>query len=180
MIRPTLAISLFLLSKSATAAEYDRSDWGVWSDFDNDCMNTRHEVLLIQAHGTAKLSPDGCYVSTGRWFDPYTGKVFNRSSELDVDHIVPLKWAYDHGGGNWTAKAKVSFGNDMENLIAVDDGTNQSKGAKGPDEWLPPNHQYRCQYLADWKHLIEKYKLKLRSAEFRIFNKQLTACGIGK
>lgn len=159
--------------------EYNRKEWGIWSDIDRDCMNTRHEVLLLQAQGTAKHSPDGCYISTGKWFDPYTAKTFTRSSELDVDHIIPIKWAHDHGGSNWPTARKVIFANDLENLIAVDDSTNQSKGAKGPTQWLPPNHLYRCQYLQDWQHIINKYNLSMISSERRIFTKQLEACKIG-
>lgn len=28
---------------------YRREDWKHWSDFNNDCMNTRHETLVLQA-----------------------------------------------------------------------------------------------------------------------------------
>jgi hypothetical protein len=85
---------------------YNREDWKQWSDFDNDCMNTRHEILADQADGQIKLSPDGCYVSTGLWNDPFSGKQFTRASDLDVDHVVPLKWANDRGGHSWTKGLK--------------------------------------------------------------------------
>jgi hypothetical protein len=156
---------------------YSRDDWKHWSDFDADCMNTRHEILKDQADGPIKLSPDGCYVSTGLWDDPFSGKQFTRASDLDVDHIVPLKWANDHGGGSWSKKAKERFANDHINLLAVDDGLNQSKGAKGPDDWMPPNHSFRCDYLSLWVQVLKKYSdLKFKTIENRIFNKQLKHC----
>jgi hypothetical protein len=164
------------IAKQASSA-YDRNSWKHWSDFDSDCMNTRHEMLLAQADGKVKLSPDGCYVSTGYWLDPFSGKSFTRASDLDVDHIVPLKWAHDHGGAAWSSEEKEDFANDPLNLLVVDDGLNQSKGAKGADEWLPPNHSFRCVYLGQWSEILTKYDgLSMNSSEARIFNKQLNAC----
>ena len=159
------------------SGEYNRDDWPHWSDLDGDCMNTRHEMLLAQVDGAINLSPDGCYVNTGTWKDPFSGKVFHRASELDVDHIIPLKWAHDHGGAQWTKIQKEAFANDPLNLLVVDDGLNQSKGAKGPNEWLPPNQAYRCEYLARWQTILKKYPtLKMTSAKNRIFNTLNHAC----
>ncbi len=80
---------------------YNRQDWKHWSDFDKDCMNTRREILKDQTDARIKLSPDGCYVSMGVWDDPFSGMQLTRASDLDVDHIIPLKWASDHGGSRW-------------------------------------------------------------------------------
>jgi hypothetical protein len=156
---------------------YNRKSWAHWSDFDNDCMNTRHEILLAQADGPVKKSPDGCYISKGTWNDPFSGKTLVRASDLDVDHIIPLKWASDHGGLNWSAKKKENFANDPMNLLAVDDGLNQSKGARGPTQWMPPNHAFRCEYLGLWQSGLSKYpSLKMTSRENRTFMKQLSVC----
>ncbi|BCD97739.1 HNH endonuclease [Marinagarivorans cellulosilyticus] len=156
---------------------YNRDDWQHWSDFDGDCMNTRHEILLAQADGQVKKSPDGCYVSVGTWLDPFSGKTLHRASDLDVDHIVPLKWAHDHGGADWPRNKKERFANDPRNLLAVDDGLNQAKGAKGPNEWMPPNQSFRCEYLELWQTVLKEYpSLKMNSTEERVFRKQLNSC----
>lgn len=157
---------------------YDRHDWKHWSDFDRDCMNTRHEILNDQAvEGSQKYSPDGCYVSKGEWHDPYSGKTLTRASDLDVDHVIPLKWAHEHGGATWTPEKKEQFANDPDNLLAVDDSLNQQKGAKDPTQWMPPNHAYRCDYLKHWNAVLEKYStLQMTSKELRIYRKQLAAC----
>ncbi|WP_020411235.1 MULTISPECIES: hypothetical protein [Microbulbifer] len=39
-------------------------------------------------------------VDTGLWLDPYTGNFYTLASDLDVEHIVPLSWAHEHGGAN--------------------------------------------------------------------------------
>ncbi len=164
-------------NKKAVKTGYNRKSWAHWSDFDSDCMNTRHEILLEQADGLVTKSPDGCYISMGSWNDPFSGKTLVRASDLDVDHIVPLKWASDHGGLMWGAAKKERFANDPLNLLAVDDGLNQSKGAKGPTQWMPPNHTFRCEYLGLWQSVLGKYSgLKMTAVELRIFNKQLVAC----
>lgn len=161
----------------ATLPEYDRKDWNHWIDADGNCINTRHEILIKQATGAINRSPDGCYVSSGTWVDPYSGKTFHRTSEIDADHVIPLKWAHDHGGHDWSAYDKERFANDLDNLLAVSQSLNKAKGAQGPDQWLPPNHRFRCEYLRLWQKLLAKYQaLKMTSAEQRIFGTQLSAC----
>jgi hypothetical protein len=88
----------------------------------------------------------------GLWF----GKFFTESSDLDLDHVIPLKWAHSHGDWRWTAEQKQLFANDCANLILVGDGRNQSKGSRGPGEWLPGNN---CAYVFRWLYLIDKYNL---------------------
>jgi Domain of unknown function (DUF1994). len=163
--------------KPTTQTKYNRDSWKHWSDFDNDCMNTRHEILLAQADGPVKKSPDGCYISSSTWNDPFSGKTLLQASDLDVDHIIPLKWASEHGGLKWSSTKKERFANDPVNLLAVDDSLNQSKGARGPTQWMPPNHSFRCKYLGLWQVVLSKYTdLKMTSKENRTFNKQLNAC----
>ncbi len=140
-------------------------------------MNTRHEILLAQADGPVKKSPDGCYISSSTWNDPFSGKTLLQASDLDVDHIIPLKWASEHGGLKWSSTKKERFANDPVNLLAVDVSLNQSKGARGPTQWMPPNHSFRCEYLRLWQTVLSKYSgLKMTSKENRTFNKQLNAC----
>ena len=123
------------------------------------------------------MSKNGCSVKSGLWHGPFSGKKLTLASDLDVDHIIPLKWANDHGGANWSAEKKEAFANDPINLLAVDDGLNQAKGAKGPSEWMPPNHVFRCEYLAMWQDVLNKYSdLAMTSKEKRVMDKQLKTC----
>ena len=56
---------------------YDRSTWKHWEDFDGDCQNTRHELLIASSEVPVTFtSPTGCTVSTGQWLDPYTGDTY--------------------------------------------------------------------------------------------------------
>ena len=157
---------------------YRRDDWKHWSDIDNDCMDMRHEILLAQSDGPNILSADRCEVLRGMWRDPFSGKQITVARKLDVDHIVPLKWASDHGAAVWSLKKKERFANDPINLLAVDSGLNRSKGAKGPSEWMPPNHSFRCDYLGLWKKVLREYpSLSMTKKENRVYMRQLDACG---
>ena len=80
--------------------------------------------------------------------------VFTNASDVDIDHVIPLKYAHDHGGAIWTLCVKKLFANDPDNLLAVDDGENQFKSAKGPSEYLPPNEDYHCEYATKWTIIL--------------------------
>ena len=153
------------LSNAQTIPDYDRDQFGAWADEDGDCMNTRHEFLEELSTGPVRYSANGCRVVRGRWLDPYTDRIFTESSDLDVDHLVPLYWAWQRGAWAWSDAKKEEFGNDARNLFAVDDGTNRSKGAEGPLEWLPPNADFHCQYVTRFWRIVLLYGLEMNASE---------------
>ena len=125
---------LLLISPSLFAAipDYDRPEWNYWIDSDNDCRNTRHELLIRESLEPVVFKTDAqCQVKSGLWYGQYLGVVFSESSDLDLDHIIPLKWAHTHGGWRWSGDDKQRFANDYQNLILVDNGRDQSKGPGG-------------------------------------------------
>ena len=100
-----------------------------------------------------------CTVISGEWLGMNTGKTFTRSSDVDIDHIVPLAHAHKHGADKWTRDQWRTFANDYENLLVVDDSANQSKSDQALHEWLPPRKDYWCEYGKRWQHIKEKYRL---------------------
>ena len=148
-------------TRSSYSTLYDRDDWGGWIDEDGDCQNTRAEILIRDSQ--AKVSFDGCRVVSGRWSLPYSGGSTTSASQIDIDHIIPLKWAHGHGGDRWSSARKQAFANDPENLLATYYSANRSKGAKGPDQWMPEIN--RCSYAQRWEGLIEKYGLLTTAGE---------------
>jgi hypothetical protein len=171
----TLCIVALVQSSSAEQSSipaYDRGEFGRWIDRDSDCLNTRHELLAALSTGPLLYSDNGCRVLHGRWIDPYTGNLFRDASDLDVDHLVPLHWAWQRGAWSWTREHRVAFANDPINLIAVDDSTNRSKGARGPLDWLPPNHAYQCQYVLRFWRVSRIYNLEFATDEQMALAKQ--------
>ena len=112
-----------------------------------------------------------CFVIKGLWLDPYTDRIITDPSDLDVDHVVPLKEAYLSGAMNWSLQKKRLYANFLENkdhLIAVHRGTNRSKGARDPAQWLPPNSEYRKVYVRIWVEIKKQWGLELDSEEKKV------------
>lgn len=158
-----------------TKSGYYRSAFGRgWSDRDKDCQNTRHEVLSEKSTTKTRWDAKGCNVIAGQWISFFSGNRIYDAEELDIDHIVPLKWAWDHGAWSWNGQKREQFANDPRNLEPVEASLNRSKGAKGPLEWLPPSNQ--CSYLARFKRLVVLYKLELSAEEDTWFDNKLATC----
>lgn len=139
---------------------YSRSRFGHgWSDMDGDCQDSRQETLVAQSTAPVRFeSNDKCRVASGRWISPFTGKVIHDPSAMDIDHVVPLKWAWKHGADKWSDSKREQFANDPANLISVELSLNRQKGAKGPDAWLPPANQ--CEYVLHFIRVAKKYGLQ--------------------
>ena len=150
--------------------EYTRGEWKYWIDEDDDGQNTRVEVLIDESLTSKDLVLDekGKRVISGKWVDPYTGDPFTIAKDLDVDHMVPLKNAHVSGGWLWDWEKRRRFANDLEfpeHLIAVSASANRSKGARGPDEWMPPRKEYWCEYVKNWEAIKSRWDLTMTEAE---------------
>jgi len=108
--------------------EYERSAFGHgWGDRDGDCQDSRAEALTATSTTKVRFA-DGkrCRVVTGRWLSPFTGHVIQNASDIDIDHVVPLAWAWDRGAGEWSDEKRERFANDMLNLWPVEASLNRS------------------------------------------------------
>lgn len=156
--------------------DYNRSAFRHWIDEDRNCLNTRHELLKSQSTGPVVKTEEGCRVLHGRWNDPYTGKIFLESRFVDVDHLVPLRWAWTRGADAWNDDKRERFANDERNLFVVSASANRSKGAKGPEEWLPPNEAFHCQYVTRYLRVLILYDFPMKAREnIRAIQRQVCA-----
>ena len=115
----------------------------------------------------------------GRWVAPFTGNVVTDPGKLDIDHMVPLANAHRSGGHAWDADRKRAYANDLDSavhLVAVTARANRSKGAKGPEEWRPPDQGYWCQYATDWIGVKVEWELTVTPAEFEALGEMLESC----
>ncbi|MCD2498308.1 HNH endonuclease family protein [Microbacterium nymphoidis] len=148
---------------------YDRDAFGQrWADTDHNGCDTRNDVLRRDLHdAVAKPGTRECVVLTGVLDDAYTGEriEFRRgqgTSELvQIDHIVPLAWAWRQGADGWSPERRLELANDPANLQAVDGAANQSKSASGPARWLPPDAAYHCTYATRFTQVVADYGLAL-------------------
>lgn len=163
---------------SNKGSAYDRDLFGGWDDADGDCQNTRHELLAQLSTGRVSYSSDGCSVVHGRWNDPYTGNIYSTARDLDVDHLVPLAYAWSRGADKWDSAKRERFANDQVNLFAVQASANRQKGAKGPLKWMPPNAGFHCQYLLRFTRVSKSYGLVFSVQEAEGIDRMKTsACG---
>jgi hypothetical protein len=154
--------------KPEVTSGYDRGLFEHWTDADGDSCNAREEVLIIESLEPVTLGA-GCKVLTGSWFSVYDGVSITESSKLDIDHMIPLKEAWDSGADAWSPERRQAFANDLdlaEALIAVSASSNRSKSARDPAEWLPTNISYRCQYVENWMTVKVKWELSVDAKEF--------------
>jgi 5-methylcytosine-specific restriction endonuclease McrA len=170
---------LFLLfpqvKTQAIIPEYKRTDWNHWIDLDNDCQNLRQELLILESLKPVSFTNSyNCTVEKGLWIDPYSNNYFTLSSDLDIDHVIPLYYAHIAGGYQWSQITKETFANDPENLLIVHDQINRAKGAMGPSDFMPDNNQ--CDYVKIWFNITSKYKLTLYSRDVDAIEQTLNGC----
>lgn len=124
----------------------------------------------------------GCVDLTGILADPYTGQTsaFVRgnvsSMAVQIDHVVPLGWAWQHGAATWTAEQRIVFANDPSNLLAVSGPANEAKSDKGPGEWMPANAAYRCTCIQEFEGSLVKYSLSDAKRDLAAIRSYLATC----
>lgn len=148
---------------------YKRDFFRHWTDDNKNGCNTREEVLIAESTSPAQVDPYGCKVIEGDWFSTYDGLTHTDPSNLDIDHMVALKEAWDSGAWRWSSSQRQKFANDLSDprsLIAVTSGVNRSKGDKDPSNWLPPRREAICTYVTDWVAVKARWKLSMDSSEW--------------
>ena len=164
-----------------------RADFGDWKDFEGDGKDTRHEVLANES--LVPVTWTGNKVTAGLWCDPFTRKTFTSPTIIkasgrayaivQIDHIVPLKEAYESGAKAWTKDRRVKYANDQSNpghLVAVHGPTNGSKGHKDPAEWMPPNEGFHCAYVRMWSRIKKEWGLSMDKDEYNAIVTVLASC----
>ena len=160
--------------------EYDHSQWKHWADADGDCQDTRQEVLIRESLSEVTFETDGrCLVETGWWHGAFTRTRVNNPSELDIDHRVPLQNAHQSGGWAWPTEKKEEYANHLDlqlHLVAVAASVNRSRGAKGPEEWRPPDEVFWCEYAQYWSAVKAKWELTMTGEEANAVKEMLDTC----
>lgn len=135
---------------------------------ENNCYNTRARVLIRDSSVPVTFRSSGCTVDRGHWEEPYTGRAYTEASDIQIDHFVPLKNAYISGAYKWNKTQRCLYANFMGNefhLLPVFGRENSMKGDRTPEEYMPPNTAYRCQYLQQWLKVKLIWNLALTESE---------------
>lgn len=139
-----------------------------WIDSNHNKLNTRQEVLVRDSIKTPSIqcTKKRCQVTSGLWLCPYTNRLYTNPKLLDIDHVVPLKEAYQSGANKWTRQAFIQFTNDPDNLLVVSARENRVKGDKEPARWpsmkIQEGSDYWCnEYLEKYIKIKQKYHLRI-------------------
>jgi hypothetical protein len=163
-------------SRDGYARDEFGSGWAKWLT-----CNTRQKILNRDLHDI-NLDDDNCKVLSGVLDDPYTGNVINftygttTSSAVQIDHVVALSNAWQTGARDWEKSKRVQLANDDLELLAVDGPANMKKSDSDAADWLPPNRDFRCQYVARQIAVKIKYELWVIQAEHDAMAKVLETC----
>ena len=174
----TLSVLSTITVQNEYKTGYSRSLFKHWIDANGNGCDTREEVLIAESQSKPQVDAYGCKVIEGDWLSPYDNVMHTNPSELDIDHMVPLKEAWDSGAWSWTAAQRQTFANDLSDpraLIAVTAGQNRSKSDKDPSNWIPPQKSYTCTYLSEWVAIKARWNLSMDQSEFGRIKNLLTA-----
>jgi hypothetical protein len=144
--------------------------------------DVRNFILKRDMTGVITTSEADCTVQQGTLLDPYTLKTImfvrgtNSSDDVQIDHVVALSNAWQTGAQQISPELRHNLANDPLNLLAVDGPTNQKKSDADAATWLPPNKNYRCQYVARQVAVKKKYTLWVTQPEFDAIKQVLAGC----
>ena len=159
---------------------YVRALFEHWRDIDGDGCDSREQVLKRDSVTLPQVDPYKCKVVAGDWVSPYDGARWSSPTDVDIDHVVALKEAWDSGAWAWSSATRKAYANDTSDkrtLLAVTDNVNQQKSDKDPSNWVPPLKSNLCTYLGNWISVKARWNLSMDQSEWgRIKNLLNSSC----
>lgn len=143
----------------------------------NGC-DTRNDLIRRDGQDLRFRSGSDCVVVSMTLHDPYTGKAIEwrkkQAAKVQIDHMVPLSYAWQMGAARWDRKKRQRLANDPLNLLPVSGPANSAKRDSGPASWLPPNKSIRCAYAVRFAQVALAYDLPVTEADKKTM---LNRCG---
>jgi hypothetical protein len=174
-LSPKSMLAQLKVASEEYSSSYNRSLFRHWIDEDGDGCDTRDEVLVRESTTTTS-----CSLAGGRWVSRYDKVSTTNASSFDIDHFIPLKEAWESGAWRWDANTRQRFANDLGyrfSLIAVSASSNRSKSDRDPNNWMPTNSSFRCQYIGRWIAVKFRWSLRIDIAEKQYLSSQVASCG---
>ncbi len=173
------ALNSLPIKGKAPKTGYSRSQFSDGWARSGNC-DVRNVILGRDMTEVVTKSATDCTVMQGKLHDPYTNTdiafVRTNSEAVQIDHVIALSDAWQTGAQQITADQRHNLANDPLNLLAVDGPTNQKKSDSDAASWLPPNKDYRCQYIARRIAVKVKYQLWITQADYNTSKSILEKC----
>ena len=184
---------LALVPERIRADDYRRAAFGEAWDDDNPApgghngCDTRDDILDRDLADKTYVSTKRCpqAIAAGTLRDPYTNATvaFVRGNQVgasvQIDHLVPLAFAWDMGARHWSDEMRIRFANDPANLLAVAGEANQNKGDQPPGSWMPPNDAFWCQYAVQFIAVLRGYDLPVDEGSAQRLRQAAGTCPAG-
>ncbi|KAF9769182.1 hypothetical protein IL306_013415 [Fusarium sp. DS 682] len=150
-------LSGLTVAASTNTGTYDRDLFPHWETYEGNLRpNTKDTIseYVLKRDGTNVVTNSACAATSGTWKSPYDGATWTQASDVDIDHMVPLKNAW----------------------IVITDNVNQAKSDKSPDAWKPPLTSFYCTYAKSWIQVKTYWELTITSAEKTALGSMLDYC----
>ena len=175
-VSSTSLLTELVVTNEAFGSSYKRSAFRHWIDADSNGCDTRREVLAAESKRKVSCRT----LAGGRWESAFDNAKTRNSSSFDVDHMVPLKEAWESGAHSWDSATRASFANDLayeHSLIAVSARSNRSKSDRDPNNWMPSSSSFHCQYVGRWIAVKYRWSLAVDPAEKSFLESKVASCG---
>lgn len=187
---PVLAHSNGYLATIATVPQrgniygYQRDAFGHgWQPTGIGSCTTREAIIYDQLHNDHTMSFQQWCTTPAHLREPLRGpdlysdrsiatEPHGQEAAIEVDHIFPLRAAWDLGAVYWDEATRVAFANDPRNLVAVSKQENREKSDQLPSKWLPPLRAQRCWYVNRLAEVASIYQLNLSESDVAVMHKQ--------
>lgn len=146
-----------------------------WAPYKGTC-DTRETVLARDGRRVRRNA--ACHPVKGSWYSPYDGKRLKSEKRVDVDHVVPLAYAWRSGAKRWSQAKRRAFANDLirPELLTVSHSANIAKGGQGPQSWRPQRRAHWCRYASSWITVKRHYRLFVTRKERVALLNMLRTC----
>jgi Protein of unknown function (DUF1524) len=117
---------------------------------------------VLQRDGENVATNASCQAVSGTWESAYDSVTITASSDVGIDHVVPLAEAWRSGASSWTTSHREEFANERHwpQLIAVSASSNN----------------YECRYARMWVRVKYEYALTLQGSEKSARQEMLDHC----
>ena len=157
-------------------AGYDRILFGGYTDVDGDGCGNDELVLIRDSLAPPTLTPT-CDSSSGLWYSPYDGQTWTQPADVEIDHVVSIKEAWDSGASAWTTERRNAMFNDISDsrtLRTVSQTIDATKQTNDPGNWMPPLESDWCRYLADHISIKARWGLSMNPNEYEEITQTIT------
>lgn len=161
--------------------DYDRDAFGQsWKDVERNWCGQRDDILTRDLAEPAVRLGSACVIVSGTLTDPWTGDVVQfakpEASEVQVDHVLPLREMWDAGAWSWSAEDRELAANDLGNLVATSADANRDKSDHTADTWEPTRADAGCLYSRMVVTIRDRYTLALTEPQARALDELLQTC----